>query len=293
MVKKVWKSVKVDFVVKSNTTIETDKYDLRDKIVDSNDIRKALPTTTNANRQFDKLIEIPTDGPFYLGFSNVHFAAEEECIRKFFKDFTLIDICFNAEKRGNGIIEFKSVEDMKSALELNGKFLVGRPISLNVITSLEKETMLDNISNQRKKFIKNGNDNKISALDESNWRVKRNVEIKQTTGDESDNWRIEKKIQTESKPIDSDNWRIKKDLPKSEKTKQLIDSDNWRIKKDIPKSEMTKPFVDSDNWRIKKDFAKSEMTKPFINSNNWRTKQNHSKSNFRKTSIDSDNWRKM
>ena len=270
MVKKVWKSVKVDFVVKSNTTIESDKNDFSDKIVDSNDIRKALPTTTNAYRQFDKLAKLPIDGPFYLEFSNVHSAAEEACIRKFFKDFNLIDICFNAEKRGNGIIEFKSVEDLKSALELNGNILVGRPISLNVITSIEKETMLDKLSNQRKKFVKDGNENKKSALDESNWRVKRTVEIKQTTADESDNWRTGKKVQIESKPIDSDNWRIKKDLPKSEMTKPSIDSDNWRIKKDLPKSELRKPLNNSNNWRLKQDPPKSKFTKTLIDSDNWR-----------------------
>lgn len=271
MVKKMWKSVKVDFVVKTNTTNEIDKCDLTDKTVISNDIRKALPTTTNANRQFELLSKIPINGPFYLGFSNLHFDADDECIRKFFKDITLIGISFNAHKRGSGIIEFKSVDDITSALELNGKFLVGRPINLNVITDIEKETKCDKLSNHRKRFDKNGDDRK-SALDETNWRVKRNVEIKEKPADESDNWRIEKKVQIESKPVDSDNWRIKKDAPKSEISNKLIDSDNWRIKKDAPKSEINNKLVDTDNWRMKKNAPKSLISNNLIESDNWRSK---------------------
>ena len=64
----------------------------------------------------------------YVG--NLLYSVTDEALRELFSPFGPIESIFLSEK-GFGFIEFKSPDDAKKALELDGKELEGRPLKVN------------------------------------------------------------------------------------------------------------------------------------------------------------------
>ena len=295
MVKKSWKSVDVNFSIKS---LELSKErNIDDQVsTDIGSIRQMLPTTTNASRIFDDIEKIPTEGPFLLSFSNVSFEVDIEGIRSFFKSFSIVDISMNQHRRGSGTIEFSDVENLKSALELNGQRFVGRIIQLNVIT---KPTVHE--SNGKKmpnrKYNNENSDNKATGADCDNWRTQKHLPAieKVSLASDCDNWRRSKpasELVDNKKDVNCDNWRRLNPVSESMDNKKDIHCDNWRVKKHSSIAESETGSANNDNWRKSKPLIEStDMNKPVNCDGNWSGRKPLTTVEGQRNSSNCDNWR--
>ena len=86
--------------------------------------------------------EVPTQGPFKIFLGNVSFRITDNDIRDLFSGLPVVSIHLPKDQmnrlRGFGYVEFESVDDLKTAIEMNGAIVLDRPVHIDVATPSER-----------------------------------------------------------------------------------------------------------------------------------------------------------
>lgn len=276
MVKKQWKTVDISLKFLAKTEVSQNEADI--SLDDINSIRSTLPTITNAARQIAELDNISENGPFILKFANVSFEASETALQNLFKDYDVAAIELNSGRKGCGHIEFKTIIDLSSALQMNGKIFLNRPLVLSI-------PLKDDMSNQISMGKKQGYQSQqkcldFSAEDSDNWRVKKpqllseKEAIEGNQSIESSTWRSRavNDKNTAVNPMEETNWRSKSSQ-RTIKNATILhsnESENWRKVSPQNREATTK---EKTTWRKDTHTNTGLKTDSVINENNsWRNR---------------------
>ncbi|KAF0975910.1 hypothetical protein FDP41_005237 [Naegleria fowleri] len=134
--------------------------------------------------------ELPTEKPFVAFIGNLNYDVTKEDLQEFFGTCHPINVSIPRDKethkiKGYGYVEFDTVEDLKSALELNGENVLDRAIKIDIAApETASKVTVSNRDNFRQ--------NREGGFRQQQHRPRDDFEERRqppSIADKSDNWR--------------------------------------------------------------------------------------------------------
>eukprot|EP00096_Caligus_rogercresseyi_P016504 TRINITY_DN91_c0_g1_i1.p1 TRINITY_DN91_c0_g1~~TRINITY_DN91_c0_g1_i1.p1 ORF type:complete len:520 (-),score=215.14 TRINITY_DN91_c0_g1_i1:467-2026(-) len=102
----------------------------------------SLPSAPRSSRPLELTAEIPSSPPFTARLSNLSYEIHEELVEEFFAEMKVVSIRLLRENNdpkgrinGTGFVEFEDRESLIQALTMPGKYLMNRPLYIEVSDS--------------------------------------------------------------------------------------------------------------------------------------------------------------
>jgi translation initiation factor 4B len=160
-------------LVRINWADEMEKYDDSSSPTDFVFDRSKLPTAPKSALSTEIDLEaVPKKPPFNLYIANVSFEADEEKIKKFFKDYKVVSVRLLDDEvtkrpRGHGIVEFADRDSLIGALSKTDLVFNNRPLRIAL-----NDKIFNNDRYGHKAGGDRGNQDGSLKSDEPDWRRK-------------------------------------------------------------------------------------------------------------------------